>query len=115
MPKIRKFYVRDEKVVWGEMHYQQDSKEFALHIYRDTNIKKAPIMLYAYAEVGMYDLSPEWSLRWVRDRIIPPSRANIGEIMRGFGMTCYDEFEMFVKLNGRCVQDELYIEEMKDQ
>lgn len=111
MPEIRKFYVKLEDRVWAILEYNSSSKEFHLHIPKVEDIRRAPITIWAYADVGIGDLSAQQSLEWVQMRLIPPNRANIGDILVGFGMKEYDELEMLCKLNGRCSQDDMYIEE----
>lgn len=113
MPKVRKFYVKLGDKVWAILDYNTEEKMFELHIQRDPNIMQAPITIWAYANAGMWDLTPEQSLKWVRMRLIPPNRANIGQILAGFGMKEYDEFEMLYKLHGECSQDDMYIEEVE--
>ena len=114
MSKIRKFYVKWNDKVWAILDYNSEKKEFALHIQKAPNMMQAPITIWAYSNAGIWDLGPERSLEWVRMRLIPPNRANIGEILAGFGMKEYDEFEMLYKLQGRCSQDDRYIEEFED-
>lgn len=112
MKKIRRFKVIDNDKPLAELTYEVDTKTFHLSIYKDTPLRELPLMLDVYASEGEYELSAEKSLRWVRARIIPPNRANIGEILRGFGMEEYDEFEMLYKLKGICCQDDMTIEEI---
>ena len=111
MQKKRTFYVRDKKTVWAYLEYDVVQAVFALHIRRDLDISNTSIQLYAYTSAGYYDLNPEMSLRWVQDRLIPPNRANIGDILREGGLTEYSEIGMIDLHKGRCVQDDLYLEE----
>lgn len=116
MQEIRKFYVkskiRKKEYTWAVLEYNSGTQQFALHIDKESDWHKAPIMIFAYADTGRFDLDAEWSLRWVRDRIIPPNRANIGEILKAAGLTEYSEFGMLMYHRGRCVQDDMYIEEI---
>lgn len=52
-------------------------------------------------------------MRFVQSRIIPSSRQNIEEILRVNEMDFYDEHEFLLKNEGRCCQDEFYIEQMQ--
>lgn len=112
MQETRAFYVRDDQRVWATLTYSAGTKEFHLSIEKDATWRDAPFCIAAFVQKGMFEVGPEWALRWVKQRLIPPERANIGEILRSCGLTKYDEFGMLVAYNGRCVQDDLYIEEM---
>lgn len=51
-------------------------------------------------------------MRWVRQRVTPPERQNLGQILKANNMAEYDEFKLLVKNEGRSCQDECYIVEM---
>lgn len=106
------FYVRDDDTVWARLAYEPESKRFELRLDKTLDYKNAPITLSAFADAGMYELDGEWSLRWVQERIIPSERANIGEILKARGLSEYDEFQMLISAGGRCMQDDLYLEEI---
>lgn len=110
---LKVYNVRDANQVWAKLTYNTDNKEFHISIPRDIDLIKSPIMLSLYAENGKFELDAQQSLYWVRERLIPPERMNIGEILRGIGLTEYDEYKMLLALRGRCVQDDMYIEEVQ--
>lgn len=43
---------------------------------------------------------------WVRQRIVPPDRQNIGQILKANGLEEYDEFSLLMFGSGRCAQDD---------
>lgn len=45
----------------------------------------------------------------MRERVIPPERQNIGQILRENNMAFYDEFPLLVSNQGRSCQDECYL------
>ena len=51
----------------------------------------------------------DWSYRWVSQRVTPPERQNIGQILRTNHMTEYDELQFLIKNEGRSCQDECYV------
>lgn len=112
MQEIRSFYVKEGHRVWAILDYNIKMKEFALHIIKVPDINQAPLMLYAYASEGFWDLNTEMSLKWVQQRIIPSNRKNIGMILKAAGLEEYSEFGMLLYHRGTCVQDDLYIEEI---
>lgn len=63
---------------------------------------------------GQRKLDKKWSFRWVQERVTPPERQNIGQILKANNMSEYDEFKLLVKNQGRSCQDECYIVEVAD-
>ena len=112
MQNKRSFYVKDSRATYGILSYSPDTKEFCLSINRDVDLGSAPILISMFAEKGMYDLDAGWSLRWVKERIIPPTRQNILEILKENNIPGYDEFQMLLYTQGRCPQDDMWIEEI---
>ena len=70
-------------------------------------------MLSLFLKKGIRKIDSDWSMRFVQSRIIPSSRQNIEEILRVNEMDFYDEHEFLLKNEGRCCQDEFYIEQMQ--
>lgn len=60
-------------------------------------------------------IDKDWSLRWVRERVIPPDRQNIGQILRENHMEFYDEFPLLVSNQGRSCQDECYLVQIEKE
>ena len=50
-----------------------------------------------------------WDMIWVRQRIIPSDRQNLGQILKDNGLTEYDEYNMLMLTMGRCPQDDYYL------
>ena len=85
------------------LNYDEKSKTYTIDI---------PFMMALFIKKGIRRMDSEWSMKWVRSRIIPSSRQNIGEILRVNGMRSYDEHKLLIKNEGRSCQDEFYIEYM---
>lgn len=94
------------------MNYDEQSKTYTIDIPENVSYKEAPFMMSLFLKKGIRSVDSEWSMRWVRSRIIPSSRQNIGEILRVNGMRSYDEHKLLLKNEGRSCQDEFYIEHM---
>lgn len=93
--------------------YDEDKKEFTIDIPEDVSEQEAPFMMAYFVRRGIRHIDPEWSMRWVRERIVPSSRQNIGQILRDNNMKAYDEYALLVKNKGWSCQDEFYLEEME--
>lgn len=96
----------------GILNYDEQSKTYTIDIPENVSYKEAPFMMSLFLKKGIRSVDSEWSMRWVRSRIIPSSRQNIGEILRVNGMRSYDEHRLLLKNEGRSCQDEFYIEHM---
>lgn len=94
------------------LNYEEKRKEFTIDIPEDVTEEEAPFRLSLLLQKGIRHVDSQWSMRWVQSRIIPSSRQNIGEILRVNGMDSYDEHKLLVKNEGRCCQDEFYIESL---
>ena len=98
---------------WARLYYCPVKKLFNLVINKNADIKKMPASLWVYASSGKYDLNHADSLEWVKDRIIPEGRQNIQAILRNGKMNEYDEYKMLRYTKGKCVQDNLYVVDVK--
>lgn len=101
-----------ESKILSVLNYDESIKEFTIDIPDNISEKEAPMMMSSFLRKGIRHMNAEWSLRWVRNRIVPSSRQNIGQILRENKMESYDEYQLLLKNEGRSCQDECYIEEM---
>lgn len=53
--------------------------------------------------------------KFVKERVAPPERQNIGSIMRKIGITRYREFDLLMYNNGRSCQDDFVLEEIVEK
>ena len=95
--------------ILGILNYDELKKEYTIDIL-PIEITDAPFLFSIFMKKGIYHIDSYWSKRWVSVRIIPIERQNIGEILRVNHMKYYDDHQLLVKNQGRCCQDELYIE-----
>ncbi|MDE7210223.1 MAG: hypothetical protein K2O03_02110 [Lachnospiraceae bacterium] len=112
---MRKFAIRSELYEGKDLailYYDEEKKEYEIEIPETTKSQEAPLIIAAFIEKGQRKIGKEWSLRWVQERVTPPNRQNIGQILKANHMTEYDEFKFLVKNEGRSCQDECYIVEM---
>ena len=73
-----------------------------------------PMTLGAFAARGDRAVGDEWTRRWIDERVVPTGRQNLGQVLKANGLEFYDAFELFVKAEGRCCQDDFYIREVPD-
>lgn len=65
-------------------------------------------------EKGEREVPEKWVEAWVSERIAPPNRQNIGEILRVHNLEAYDPLELLLSGEGRSSQDGFYLRETTD-
>lgn len=68
-----------------------------------------PFILEHFVRNGQYTVDSHWSREFVRARIVPPDRQNLGTVLRDNHMDVYSEFALFCLSEGRCSQDDCFI------
>lgn len=113
---MRKFLIKDDNVVsatneYACLSYDEDKDTYHVSIPESVNPDDLPAILGILARQGIREIDDRWARRFVEERVVPPSRQNIGMILRDAGMGYYSEFLLLVYTNGRCAMDDFYIEE----
>ncbi len=103
--------VYDDKTV-AYLLYDEKKKAYRIEVPEGVKSVEAPPIIADFIEKGEKVIGEEWSLRWVKQRVIPPERQNIGQILRENDMEYYDEFPLLLKNQGRSCQDECYLVEV---
>lgn len=94
--------------------YYQKSDDWYIEISDDVNSAwELPIILDHFFEQGYKTVDEYWSRKFVEQRIVPPDRQNLGAILKNCNLDTYDEFALFEIADGRCAQDDCYIEKIK--
>ena len=96
------------------IYYEKD-KRFFIELPDNADPWETPILLSSFADSKEKTINSYWSKIWVQQRIIPTDRQNLGQILRDNGLTGYDEYEILVLANGRCAQDDYYIEPLEER
>ena len=102
---MRIFAIRDETLpekTLGYLVYYETSKAFYIELSDDADPWETPPVLSSFVNRGIYSIDSTWSRRWVRQRIVPQDRQNIGQILRDNGLKEYDEFSLLMLTMGRC-------------
>ena len=99
----------------GYLLYFENTHRFYIEIADGLDYWYAPPIMDWYIEHGIEYVDAEWSLKWVQNRIIPPDRQNIAQILINQGMDSYNEYRMLVYSDGRCAQDDCMVEEIHEK
>jgi hypothetical protein len=93
----------------GYLFYDELEQQFYVELPDDADPWELPLLLASFAERGAHMVGPDWSKIWVQQRIVPPDRQNIGQILREHHLELYDEYELLMLAMGRCAQDDCYL------
>lgn len=96
----------------GVLSADQGSQTFKVTLADWVGPNDVPMMFMTFAQDGKREVPATWVRAWIDERIAPPSRQNIGEIMRAHDLDEYDPLELLVSGEGRSSQDGFYIREI---
>lgn len=113
------FEIRDSKEradkLLGYLFYYEKSHRFFAEILPEIDEWDAPFIFASFVKRGIYSINSEWSMRFVRQRIVPSDRQNLGAILKANNIKMYDEYKLLQLSEGRCAQDELYLVKCGDE
>ena len=93
----------------GYLFYFERSCRFYAELSETIDEWDSPFMFSGHVRKGIYSIDSTWSEKFVRQRIIPTDRQNLGSLLRDNSLTKYDEFKLLLLSEGRCSQDDLYL------
>lgn len=96
------------------LYYEKD-KKFYIEIDEKVNPEKLPIVLSIFSFRRIYTVNAYWTKMWIKERIVPTDRQNLGQILKDANLDHYDEYQLLMKTNGRCAQDDCYLEKVKEE
>ena len=86
--------------------YDELKQEFKIEIPKEQDIRKLPMLLRASVSKGIYVMNSEFSLLWVKNRLVPCERQNIGQFLKYYGLKNYREDLILEKTEGCSIQDD---------
>lgn len=107
------FAIRDEAdagrrdLAW--LLYYEKEKRFYIELPDDADEWDTPLLLSSFLKKGERTVNSYWSAVWVRQRIVPSDRQNIGQVLRDNKLDAYDPFQLLMRAKGRCAQDDYYL------
>lgn len=99
-----------DRDILAYIFYYTKKKEWYIELADDVDEWDLPFILEHFARHGQKTIDAYWSREFVRARIVPTDRQNLGTILKDNHLDEYDEFQLFTIADGRCSQDECYIE-----
>ena len=98
----------------GVLLYYEKIKDFIIELKDDLDEWSAPLLFTNLVKNNEYTASRTLSYLWVKERIIPNTRQNIGSILKTHNMESYDEMEFLELSSGICSQDSLFIKRIDE-
>lgn len=107
---LRNIYEKD--YILGYVLYYEKSKTFYIELNDKINPVKLPIVLDLHYMRKQLSINSYYSYLWLKDRVIPENRQNIGSILKEAKLKEYDLFKLLMLNNGRCTNDEFELVEV---
>ena len=115
---MRIFAIRDEELspqkTLGHLLYYEKTKSFYIELPDDADPWETPLLLSSFLKRKELTVNAYWSKMWVQQRIVPPDRQNLGQVLKANGLDEYDEFDLLMLAKGRCAQDSCYLVEIDE-
>lgn len=113
---MRIFAIKNDgvKKTLAYLLYYEKEKLFYIELPDDANPWETPLILSSFAKRNIKTVNSYWSKMWVEQRIVPSDRQNLGQVLKENNLSEYDEFSLLMLAEGRCAQDDFYLEEISD-
>lgn len=96
------------------MRFSQE-KGFEIELAPGISPDDVPAFFVPFVKDKQETISPELSLRWIRERIPPSGRQNLGEILNAHNLSEYSELELLRSGRGESSQDSFIVEEIDEE
>lgn len=112
--KIYDMFDEENNTSVGVLCYYEKSGACIIELCENLDEWTAPLLFTSYVRRGIYTILQDISLIWVRERVIPSGRQNIGSILSHHRLKEYDEMKLLELSGGRCSQDSLCIRRLDE-
>ena len=85
----------------------------SIDIYEHAGTLDVPMLFVPFVRENKRHIGNKWTKRWIEERVVPPSRQNLGEVLRANNLEFYDSLALFIAASGKCEQDDFFISEIK--
>ena len=98
----------------GTLLYYEKNRSFIVELNDEVDEWNTPLLFSEFVKKKEYTIPRDISLMWVKERVIPNTRQNIGSILKNHKLKEYDEMKFLELSKGKCSQDSLYITKIKE-
>ena len=110
--KIFEIIDDENRLTVGTLLYYEKEKAFIIELVEGLDEWTSPLLFTKRVKKGELTIPRSLSYTWVKERVIPSGRQNIGSILSTHRLKEYDEMKFLELSKGRCSQDELHIIEI---
>ena len=111
---MKVFKILSPELEIGTLLYFEKERDFVIELKSNLDEWTAPLLFMNFVRNKIYTIPREFSYLWVKERIIPSGRQNIGMILNNHNLTEYDEMKFLEIAHGKCSQDDYYIKKTDD-
>lgn len=94
------------------LRYDEKKRAYSIELAPWATGDDLPMTLAPFADAGERTVDPAWSRAWVEERVVPPSRQNLGQVLKANGLSEYDNFALLMVSRGRSSQDDFELVEL---
>ncbi len=98
----------------GYLFCYEKSNSYIIELCSDLNEWEAPLLFQGLVKKGIYTIPKDIAFLWVKERVIPNGRQNIGLILKNANIKEYNERILLDLSCGRCAQDSCFINEISE-
>lgn len=110
------YAIKDEELnnrTIGYLFHYEKAGEAIMELCDWLDEWSAPLLCQHLVRNKIYTVPREITMLWLRERVIPSGRQNIGLILKNANLKEYDEMALLKISKGRCSQDDCYISEVE--
>lgn len=108
--KKYRLYSGDKEI--GSFSLLSNQDKYRIILFDNLDLLDVPIDYYLKYKEGRRRFTGNEVFDWIKDRVIPPGRQNINEVLEQVGIEEYDELAIFLYAKGKFVSDRFWIEEI---
>lgn len=107
--KIYEIYDAENEIEIGTLLYYEKEKAYVIELLDKLDEWTAPLLLTSFVKRKTYTIPKDISFDWIKERVIPSGRQNIGDILKNSRLKEYDEMRLLELSDGKCSQDSMFI------
>lgn len=98
----------------GTLKYDSDNG-WSIDLSPNASVDDVPAFFMPFLEKGQYRIDDTWTRRWISERVVPPERQNLGEVLSAHTLLEYDELTLLRSGQGKSSQDDYAIIELDSE
>ena len=110
--RIYEIYDEENSLDIGVLLYYEKNKSCIIELRDELDEWTAPLLFTGLVKRDIYTIPRDAAMMWVRERVIPSGRQNIGDILSAHRLKEYDEMKLLELAEGRCSHDGMVISRM---